>query len=187
MTGTKKIRRKLEAGIGAERMVRVERDLRHAGRIDGFVLAVGTEWVLLAATGDGGRPDGVIAVRIRDITGVEWDTSFESRFARTLPSWPPTAPGEPGLDSTSEVLAYLGDHHAPIGIEKETERRALWIGAIESIDRKHVWLDEALPDASWRGPLGYRLKRITSVHAGGRYLAALAVVAGQIPPRLAAR
>ncbi|TPW75807.1 hypothetical protein [Schumannella soli] len=183
MTSAKNIRRKLEAGIGADRFVRVERDLRHADRIDGFVLAVGSEWALLAATGDGGHPDGLAAVRVRDISSVSWDDSFESRFARTLPSWPLTAPGEPRLDSTTEVLAYLGDHHALIGIEKETERSALWIGAIESIDRKNVWLDEVTPAATWSGPLGYKLKRITSVHAGGVYLSALAVIAGETPPR----
>jgi hypothetical protein len=93
MTSAKKIRRRLQAGIGADRSVRIERDLKHAERVDGFVLALGREWVLIAVVADGGYPDGLVALRIRDVTAVTPDDSFESAFARSLSSWPPEARG----------------------------------------------------------------------------------------------
>jgi hypothetical protein len=49
---------------------------------------------------DGGHPDGLIALRVRDISSLARDRSFETSFATTQPQpaltiWPPSTWTEP--------------------------------------------------------------------------------------------
>ncbi|MFJ8894232.1 hypothetical protein ACIRCZ_06580 [Leifsonia sp. NPDC102414] len=87
-------------------------------------------------------------------------------------------------DSTAEVLRAFSARSSLIGIEKERERSAMWIGEVDGIASKRVWLTEVRRDATWHAqPLGYRLRAITAVSIGTRYLRALAEVAGPAPQR----
>ena len=48
-------------------LVRIDRSLRNADRVDGFVLALGSKSVLVAQTRDGGFFDGLVAIRLKDV------------------------------------------------------------------------------------------------------------------------
>lgn len=176
-------RRKLCQSIDDQQMVRIERKPRFADRLDGFVLAVGEKWALMARTAEGGHFDGAVFFRVKDVRRVRKDRSFEGTFARTQPEWPPTVDFTFDLGSTTDVLNGLASLDVIVGIEKDHERSAIWIGRIDEINRKTLWLHEVRPDASWHeAPLGYRLKAITTVSLASRYLNALTTIAGTRPP-----
>lgn len=165
-------------------MVRISRSPRNADRIDGFPVAVGAKWVLIADTADGGFFDGHTAVRLKDIARVQRDTSFAERFARMQPEWPPTAPPDIDLDSTGGLIEGMSRIAALVGIEQERRHHApmRWIGVVDEISKGWLWLHQVRPDATWQEePLGYRLRRITQVAVQDRYLTALATVAGRRP------
>jgi len=157
--------------------VRIERRPRHADRIDGYVVGIGAKWALVARLMDGGYFDGFSAIRLRDIRDVDRDRSFQGSFARTQPEWPPTAPGPIDLDSTSGVIRSLAATAPLIGIEKENERSAMWIGEVVDLQRGGVQLREVRPDARWRTKqLWYELSAVTTASVGSHYLTGLAAV-----------
>jgi hypothetical protein len=173
---------KLVDVMAEQRMVRVERKPKYADRLDGFIVQVGEKWALLAQISDGGFFNGHIAFRLRDIARIKRDRSFENVYARTQPEWPPTAPEGIQLNSTADVLISLGTGAALMGIEKEYERRAKWIGVFDEIVGKYFYLHEVRPDASWhKRPLGYKLKAITTVEVRSHYMVGLSAVAGGGP------
>lgn len=172
---------RLKKALKAEQLVRIERSLRNADRVEGFVLGLGTKWALIAATRDGGFLDGLAAVRIRDVSAVERNTSFEERFAKTLANWPPTAP-DVDLDETAALLRGLGSASPLISIGQEGRYKfdGRWIGVIDDVEGGHLWLREVRPDATWKSePLGYKLNRITYVETGSAYLTGLNAIAGR--------
>lgn len=185
MASAKKIFRRLSAARDEQTLVRVVRSPKHSDRVQGFVVAIGSEWVMLAQTMDGGFFDGHVAIRLRDIKSLSADVSFESRMSRTLPEWPPVAPSRHiDLDSTANLLRDVGRDAALIAIEKENERRAMWIGRVEELSKKWLWLSEIRPDATWHeAPLGYKLTAITAVSVGTHYLVGLKTVASFEPSK----
>jgi hypothetical protein len=176
---SKRNRRELEAALEKRTLVRIVRRPEHSYRVDGFVVAVGSKWVLVSQTMDGGYFDGYVAFRLRDVRSVARDRSFESRFAATRPEWPPSPPGVVDLTSTKRMLRTLSATGPLIGIEKENEREATWIGQIVEIRPGWVALREVRPDARWRKkPLWYQVGAVTSASVGTHYLRGLAAIAG---------
>jgi hypothetical protein len=170
---------RLRAAQASSTMVRIERRPRYSERVNGFVVGLGSKWVLVAATTDGGYFDGFTAIRARDVTRVRRDRSFEGVFARAQPQWPPTAPGGVDLDSTRRMLRTLAATAPLLGIEKEKERSATWIGEVVTVRRGWVRLHEVHPDATWhRRPLWYECRAVTRASVGSHYLTGLAAVAG---------
>jgi hypothetical protein len=178
----KKTQAKLRQAIGEERIVRVERKLKFADRLSGFVVLVGEKWVVIAQTWDGGFFDGYVAFRLSDVKRINKDKTFETTFAKTQPEWPPSYPDELDLDGTAELLQGLSRNGALIGVEKDKERSAIWIGKLDEVISGVVYLHEVRPDATWHpAPLGYKLKAITTVEVGTHYLTGLAAMAGAGP------
>ncbi|MGY4643520.1 hypothetical protein [Cellulomonas sp. URHB0016] len=172
-------RRELEAALQKRTLVRIHRRPKHSYRIDGFVVALGSKWVLVSQTMDGGYFNGYVACRVRDVSSVDRDRSFENRFSATRPEWPPSPPGVVDLTSTKRMLRTLAATGPLIGIEKENERSAVWIGQIVELRRGWVALHEVRPDARWRKKaLWYRLRAVTSASVGTHYLRGLAAIAG---------
>ena len=172
-------RQKLVSEIGSEQMVRVERRPKYADNLGGFIIAVGAKWALIANIMDGGFFDGYSIFRLSDVVHVRRDKSFEEEFARTQPEWPPSIGFTINLDDTGAALRALADNFPLIGIEKDHERSAMWIGEVEELGGKWLWLMEVRPDASWHSkPLGYKLKSITTISAGTHYLVGLHGIAG---------
>jgi len=179
---TKKVQSQLRAAALEQRMLRIERKPKFADRLDGFIVGVGSKWALLARIAEG-HFDGYFAFRIRDVRRIRSDTTFMGAFARTQPEWPPTSPFEHALDSTEGVILALGQSGPLFGILKDNEHDAMWVGGYDDIIKKMVYLHEVRPDASWHDePLGYKLKAITGVETGTRYMTALAAISGTEPP-----
>ena len=184
MASSKKLRAKLEAARVNQTLVATRRKPKFAiGHVDGFVLHVGRRWAVLAKVADGGWFDGFFAFQLSDLRSVKKDRSVSSAFARSRPEWPPVSPFEPNsFDDVADVLKAFAAHGQLIGIEKERERSAMWIGVMEDLWPKWVWLQQVDPQAIWaEKPLGYKLKSITTVLTGDRYMQALHQVAGPAP------
>lgn len=177
--------RRLSAAIGADELVRVERHAEPAALYTGFVLAVGQRWALLARTAEGGHPDGHIAFRLRDVGAVRRDTSFESRAAKMLPSWPRSAPvalESLDLDTTRGMLQTLVPQDELVAVQYRDVAAGLSVGLVERVSRHHLALVEIGPDASWDDePTSSRSHRLSVVEIGSRYLQSLAMVAAAAP------
>lgn len=181
---SRKVRARLIRAMNTMTLVVVERKPKHADRLEGVVLRVGSKWALMAQTVDGGYFDGVVAFRVQDAEQVGDDESVASAFARTLPEWPPSWAPDLDLDTTAGVITGLGKGGGLVGIQKESERRATWIGTVDMAIDRYIYLHEVRPDGTWHpAPLGYRLRAITTVEAGRRYYSALAAIAGSKPER----
>ncbi|MHA7209959.1 hypothetical protein [Arthrobacter sp. MDT1-65] len=165
--------------------MRIDRVSRPGQRLDGFVVAVGRKWVLLAQTMDGGFFDGYAAVRLREIAHVRPDRTFEQEFAKTRPEWPPTPLVDrppPDLDTTSSMLWSFLAPGVLFSIERDRKYDAMWIGAPAELTRRYLYLWEVRPDATWHDvPLGYPLRSITVVRTGDHYLEGLAAIASPVP------
>ena len=172
---------RLEKALRTHRLVRIERSPRNADRVDGFVVGLGSKWALLATTRDGGFLDWLAAIRIRDVSAVHRDTSFEERFAKTQADWPPSAP-DVDLDKTATLLRDLAKT-APlvsIGQERRYKFDGRWIGVVDEVEAGYLWLREVRPDATWKPhPLGYKLSRISYIETGSAYLFGLNAIAGR--------
>jgi hypothetical protein len=182
MPSDKRTRSRLDSAIGEQHMIRVERAPKFADRLDRFVVAVGDKWALMAQSSDGGFFNGYVALRLSDVKWINRDTTFETAFAKTQPEWPPVCPFEVDLNSTSRVLEGLGHDGELIGIQKDNERSATWIGKLEEVRKRVVYLHEVRPNATWHSaPLGYKLKAITTVEVATHYLRGLVAIAGSSP------
>ena len=164
-------------------LVRIERSLKHADHIDGFIVDVGARWCIVQGTREGGYFDGYSAFRLQDVKKIHRRKhDFAEQFARTLPTWPPSSPQPFELDSAVSVIRGMGARNSLIGIEREGRRSAIWIGRLSAVAHKWTWLLEVRPDGSWREePLGYKTKQITLVSIDSMYQRALTVVAGSAP------
>jgi len=173
-------RDKLERARAEQTLVRITRDLMYSDIETCVVVSVGAKWVLVRSVVDGGYLDGFSAFKIRDITAVKRDTSFAVTSLRLLPGWPPSPlDWAIDLDSLVELVASVGAQGRIFGLEKERQRRALWIGTLDAVDEKWLWLNELTPQGRWKKkrPLGYRIKAITKISFGGRYMSALQLAA----------
>ena len=173
--------RELLDAIDSLSLVRIRRFFCHADTVDGFPLWVGSKWVLISQTRDGGFFNGMLAVRLKDITKVRRDATFGTRFAQTQSEWPPTMPALGELDTTGGLIKGLSQKWPLISIEQERKHHSpmMWIGIVDELVDGWLWLREVRPDATWRKhPRGYKLKHITKVVVADQYLTALSAVAG---------
>jgi hypothetical protein len=184
MAISRALRAKLERAARERTLIRVIRKLPFApGYLEGFVLHVGLDWSVLAQVADGGWFNGYIAFRLKEVTSVKKDKGISPSFSRTRPEWPPTSPFEgESLDDVAQVLNAFGADASLFGIEKEGERSATWIGVLADVGSKWLWLREVDFHGRWAAePVGYKLKAITTVSSGDRYMQALREIAGPPP------
>jgi hypothetical protein len=178
MTPRERLVDRLLAAAGTGELVDVRRRGHGLGGVRGVVLTVGRKWVLLAETADGGHFDGWTALRIRDVRRVTRDRSFARFFAPTQAWWPPEAPRPVGLDRTRDLLDGLAGDGRLVAVEQEHRRPdVMWVGTIDEVDGGWLWLLEVKSDGSWHADsLGYRLRHLTKITIGSRYLETLASV-----------
>ena len=189
MTATRSALERLQLALDERRLVRIARSLPFADDDDVYILAIGAKWFLTVKVVDGGYFDGFHAMRMRDVKKVSRKKFFDEQLSTQLNVWPPELPAQPiDLDSTSSLLATVGANDVIFGVEKERQRRAMWIGVLHGVHEGTLWLRELDVKARWgTRPVSYKLSKITSVSWGGRYMGALELSAGErpaYPPRL---
>jgi hypothetical protein len=160
-------------------------------RREGYVVGIGSKWVVLSMIDDRARPDGFSAVRRRDITSVKRARGSEGFIRRTLEldeHWPPaTVPGEVDLGRTRGVIEGLTAAFPLICLMIEREdSNVAFIGRPQTYSEKTLYMREVTPNAEWRGARRRDWSRwsfgeLTRIDAGGGYEAALFRVAGEPP------
>lgn len=179
------VRARLQSAPADQLMV-LRRRSEPGARYSGYVLAVGSKWVLLARVAEGGFFDGHIAFRLADLHDARNDASFESQAARLRPEWPPRIPAGlagVGLDRTRDVLEAFGADGSLIAVQKTSRPDLIWIGVVDELRRHWLYLWEVRSTGDWKDrPLGYRLRGIAVIERHGQYLRGLEDVAGTEPP-----
>lgn len=182
----KKIRALLTTAQRDQTHITVRFTFGNRETIDGFVIGLGRKWALLAVTMTGGFFDGYAAVRLAEIARARPNRSWEARFSRTRPEWPPHPPTDrPAIDlvTTSGLLATFLDPGTLVSIERRKKYSAMWVGVPFLLTRNWLSLWEVDAQAVWdKRPLGYRPRTIALVRTGDHYLRGLTAVVGDRPP-----
>jgi hypothetical protein len=175
---SRRLHQALRRAQEAKSILRIERKPKFADWVDGIVLRFGEQWILLAKTADGGYFDGYVLLRLRDVARVTPDETFAQEHVKIQPEWPPSFSLDVDLDDAASALGGFARRGGLVGIQKENERSAIWIGTLDQVTSRYVYLNEVRPDATWHPrPLGYKLRSITMAEVGTRYLLALSAVA----------
>lgn len=176
-------RARLERARDDQVVVTVERDLRYAARVDGFVVDVGRRWVLLQGALDSGRPDGWTAVRVKDVTKVKRRPDhFSNEIARSLPSWPPAPPWEIDLETRTGMLRSFASGGRLAELYCDDRSDTFWCVSIHEVRRRWFVVQDVTPAATWNDPSEFRKSDVTRVDVGTDYLTALESVTPPEPP-----
>ena len=177
---------RLEQAEVDQRHVRIRRRIPRSGYLDGYVVARGAEWTLLAVRDSGIYLDGWTAVRTDEVRKVELreNEDFVRRALELQGEWPPVAIPGLDLDGTSELVRSAADRFPLVTVHTEHDAPdECYIGSVLRITSRSVHLLDIDTDAKWETtPRKWPLRSITRVDVGGRYEAALAAVGGP-PPR----
>lgn len=179
---------RLQRALDGAEPVRLTRGIRGADVLEGYLLATGPKWTLLATLADDYALDGYIAIRTRDIDRVQRHRrgDLATRLLKGRGQWPPLAPDPlPPLDGTGALLESLAAHAPTMTVHVENDDpEVCFIGAPMEWTERAVWIQEVSPTAEWDDTLSkWRFRDVTRVDVGGRYEAALFEVAGPPPPR----
>jgi hypothetical protein len=161
-------------------LVRITRRIKKADRVDGFVVGLGEEWLLLHRVNEE-LLDGYTAVRRRDIRRVT-QLGPDSFFVRAMEYFKqfPVRAAEIDLDSVLGVLGSLPADQLAVLFTERLHADECYIGRVDSCTKKSVRLREIDPEAKWHDePTKYKLEDITLIEFGGRYEEALLALGGE--------
>jgi hypothetical protein len=166
-------------------LVRLRRGIPGADEIEGYVLDIGAEWVLLSRFDPGVFLNGSEVVRRSDIVGAGKRPSrqFGRRALELHGEWPPTLPGwEVPLDDVGSLLFAVAERRPLLTIYVEADDPdACFIGAPVKVGRRKLSLVEVSPRAVWDAkPTKWPLEDITRIDFGSRYEQALYDVGGPL-------
>lgn len=165
--------------------MRIARDIPGASIIEGYVVTVGSSWVLLANV-PSTRLDGFVAIRLRDVARVQPHQShgFYKTVAEANGSWPPALPTTLiDLDATGRLVQTAHAHGTIVNLQVEYDDPDVsFLGVPTEIDERSVVLQEVTPQAVWDGTVSrWRHGEISRVEFSGAYEADLFLVAGPPP------
>src|ERR1700682_726126 len=95
----------LKSAVASAQLVRILRTIRGADKVEGFVLKVGAEWLLVQNLDPAMFLDGYIALRVRHIRGVKPlpSASFAAKALKHFGDRP-RMPGQLNSTSTRSVI-----------------------------------------------------------------------------------
>jgi hypothetical protein len=181
------VRDRLESAAASLDLVWVKRNGRGWDRREGYVLATGSKWALLATPDDRVRPDGYSLLRIKDIASVTRGKGHDRLFRRAFEAhgqWPPQPPpAEVDLDSTGSLIRSLAPQFPLLCLFTEQTRPAVcFIGSVTKVTHRAVYMIDITPQAEWESSLTRReLREISRVDMGGGYETTLAEIGGPPP------
>ena len=151
------------------------------GAVKGYVVAVGSEFFLVALVSDHIRFNGFQAFRVVDVRRLRPDP-FAAFIASALKKRREAKPRKPKISVSSLRALLLSASRAfpLVTIHREKlEAATCQIGRVVGVAAGRLSLLEIGPDAVWHEvPTRYLLKQITRVDFGGDYEDALYIVGG---------
>ena len=165
--------------------VQVARERIAAGWLHGFVLALSTEYCLMAEVSDSMQFDGFLVIAVGDVSQVEQDPGREfvekalELNGETLPEMPDFR-----LNDWRSIAESIATQAPLISLNMldEGEGEVSYIGRYTGAEHDALVLQEVDPNARWYPDTGaYEFNGIGSIGFGTRYMLLLARVAG-VPP-----
>lgn len=156
--------------------VTIRRKHLDADQLSGFVIALLDDWVVCQVLAENIYLDSVVLLRLDYVTKVEphGDRAFVSRGVAGLAV--PLAEFDcPNDVSTGDLLRLVDERSALICVYLET-RRDYWlnVGKVLRIGPKRLDLHFIGRDGVWASIVeSWKLKNITRIEFGGRYIGAL--------------
>jgi hypothetical protein len=177
-------RRELEEAAKTQAHVRLSRSIRHGDKVDGFVVGLGSQWVLLAKLDLNMYLDGYAALRLSDVAKVKrrgGPGTFVGRALAARGQWPPVGV-DVSLDSVTDLIADAAELAPLVTLYiEEEDPDVCFIGRPVRFGRRSVRLLEINPEADWANrPTKWRFDDLTRIEFGGRYEEALMLIGG--PP-----
>lgn len=176
-----KVRERLGRAQDELALVRIDRG-SDVDSIDGYVVSVGAEWLLLAVLDHAIVLDGHTALRLEDVRRVRSRSSGDmAQQALDLrEQWPPGPPAvQVDLDSTWAMLTSLMTQPLVTVHPENEDADICFVGVPVGLGDRSLRLLEVTPRAVWASrPTKFRLDDITRIDIGGRYEQALLSVAG---------
>ncbi len=164
-------------------LVRIER--RDCDDVEGYVVGLGREWVLLAVLDYTIVLDEHAVLKISDVRRVRRRSrgDMAQRALELRQQWPPAAPQHPiELDDLRSLLTSLVNEPLVTIHQEQDEPDLSFVGAPIEVGTRSLQLLEVTPHGVWNSkPTKHRLDTITRVEVGGRYEQALLSVAGPRP------
>jgi hypothetical protein len=181
------VRSTLGAVLTDQTRVKIRRSITGSDTVDGFVVATGTTWTVLALLdGSWMALDGYVALRTADITKVEHcggPDSFVRKVLERQKEWPPRSPGQLDLDHVEGFVQSLSARFALMALWNETERPdELVVGHIVATTTGSVTALLIDPEASWYDePAQLPLANVSRIDFATHYNAALSAIGGPPP------
>ena len=173
----------LQRALRTKQLVKFTRPFE-PGSVDGYVLAIGPQFFLLALVEDNAWFNGFQCLRISDVRGLQVPAKYAAFVKAALKKRRERMPRKPRVTVTSlEELLWSANRAFPL----VTIHRERWdpdvchIGRVRALGKGRLSLLEVGPDGLWDREISeYSLKEITRVDFGGVYEEALHLVGG--PP-----
>jgi hypothetical protein len=159
-------------------LVQVERALPGADPIEGYVVTLGPEWVLLSVLTEG-APDGWTGLRTSDVRSVVHAPSgpFVQRGLVHRENWPPQAPLEHLVvhGGVQELLASAGAGFSLLVLHREqADPLSCMVGRPAALTSDRLEWRHLSPDGVWEpGSDFWELSTITRIDVGTQYALAL--------------
>ncbi|MCU1407352.1 MAG: hypothetical protein JWQ43_3655, partial [Glaciihabitans sp.] len=171
-----KIRRRLGDALHTGRVVRVWRDAYDSEFTDGIVVALIDEWVALHEIAHGVFLDGVVLMRLNDVSTVRDGHNDYIERAITMLGQPVCGFTCSPDASTRDLLKAAAELHPltafALGDEGDEQ---LMIGRLAKAGKKRLRHRFLRPDGTWAADVDrWKYRQISSIHIGGRYIDALA-------------
>jgi hypothetical protein len=172
----------MTAALEKRTLVRVRSRYESEGAT-GFVVAMGTRWVLLHVVSDDVQEDGFLATSLEMVAEIQTVDPERSFFPRVMAMRPPTTrPPRVDLDDTRALLQSAQRYFPLLTIQTEEQHPgACYIGRIAELDDDRALLHLVSPAGEWDDEDEYPYETITRIGFGGRYEEALALAAGPDP------
>ena len=158
-------------------LVTITRSIEGADPVTGYVVAVGTQWVLVSVL-DAGETNGWTAVARSDIHLVETavGASFVRRGLEHRRNWPPASPAGLELSGIAVLLASAAAAFPLLTFYAErVDPARCHIGHPSGLTPEQLEWQELTPAARWADHVTlWPLSAITRIDLGGQYERALA-------------
>ncbi|WP_409483083.1 hypothetical protein [Arsenicicoccus dermatophilus] len=146
----------------------------------GYCVGVGRRWALVRVAAP--WPDGLVAVRLRHLERIRHeDHQSVERFAfEREGAWPPLPVEGIDLDRTEGLVTDLAERFPLLGIEVAGATDQLFVGAPVLLAEGTLMLQELTTEPAWEALSTWRLRDLTRLTVGDRYLSLMDELA---PPR----